>query len=147
MENFFNRFLKPKQNIKATDKPASPESMLDIPLGVSPAYFSEILHHLESNNFDQSKTSASIIRNLGIESMKSGEYASFTDSTIEEAKKIALDPSHPAHKEIFDKKKGVSKSKRKMIEKAYGETFEPDQQFTDLGDTIENEEKGGSRID
>lgn len=153
MENFFKRFLKPKGDGEDTSKPTSLESMLDVPSGVTPAYFSEILHYLESNNFDQSVASASIIRNLGIKSMKTGEYASFTDTTLEEAKRIALDPLHPVHDAIKSSKETSEKSgealqpKRKKIEKAYGETFDPDQQFVDLGDEDDNEGKGGTRID
>ncbi|MCF7831473.1 MAG: hypothetical protein K9M36_01120 [Candidatus Pacebacteria bacterium] len=147
MDNFLNRFLKSKRDGENTNKPTSPESGLDVPPSVDPAYFSEILHHLESNGFDQSKASASIIRNLGAESTKTGEYVSFSDITIKQATEIALDPSHPIHKEIIDKKKGISESKRNMLGKAYDETFNPNQQFADLGDTIENEEKGGTRID
>lgn len=147
MENFFKRFLKPKAESENISKPISPESGLDVPPGVDPAYFSEILHHLESNNFDRSNASASTIREIGEQSMSTGEYISYTDTLIEQAQKIALDPSHPTHKEILDKNKESGPSKRKSLEKAYGEKFEPDQQFADLGDTIENEEKGGTRID
>ncbi len=151
MENFFKRFLKPKGEEETTSKPTSLESGLDVPPGVDPAYFSEILQYLESNSFDQSKATTGIIKNLGIESTKTGEYVSFTETTREEAKRIALDSLDPVHIKIARKKSikenGIEETKRQKLERAYSQTFDPDQQFADLGDEEENESKGGTRID
>jgi hypothetical protein len=132
-KNPFKNMFERKEESKKTEP-----GKFDAPPGVDPEYFTEIVGYLQANNFDQSKATSDIIRNLGKQASDAGSDFSFTESLFEEAKQIALDPSHKAHQDIITHKKikedGVGDTKRNQIERAYNTKFDPDQKYADLED-------------
>ncbi|MCF7831515.1 MAG: hypothetical protein K9M36_01350 [Candidatus Pacebacteria bacterium] len=123
-----------------------------VPPGCDEKYFWKIVAHI-SGDFGDSKHLYKSRDGLDVQSYhkqsvdKYGDYIPHMEKYIKEAQQIILDPNSPVHKLFSQVEKGIFDTKRGIIERVQGEEIDPTQPFIDLDDDLDNELKGGSRVD